>query len=673
MAYTPRSHFRHFLAVHTLPWLCLLSALAPCAASAQAAGPGTDPGRVVVSATRSAQPEFLLPVAIDLVSQETLDGSRALVQLSEVLGAVPGLRAQSRQNQAQDLQISSRGFGARASFGVRGLRLYSDGIPATMPDGQGQVSHFDLGSAARIEVMRGPFSVLYGNAAGGVIALFTADGSPGHRLSSTVQLGSFDSTRIAFKADGDSGSVNYLVSGSRFDTDGYRAQSAARRDTVNAKLQFATGQNGSLTLVANALDMPASQDPQGLTRAQWHAHPRQAAPSALDYATRKSNAQQQIGLNWQLALSSSQSAQLTAWGGGRTVRQFQSIPKSVQGSASHPGGIIDLDRGYGGIDGRWHWRSGTLETTVGIALEQQDERRRGFQNFIGNALGVLGELRRDEDNRIQSRDAYAQGIWSPTPDWQFLAGVRTSEVRVRSDDRYIVTGNGDDSGRARFAATTPALGISYALSPRLRAYLAWGRGFEAPTGNELAYRPDGSNGLNTALNAAISHHREAGLKAQWGKAGRLTLARFVVDTQDEIGSLATGGRATFQNVGRTARRGWEAAWSERFAFGLSTQGAWTLLDAHYRDSIGTAIAGNLLPGTARSSLYGELAWSPNEAWKLALEGRRESKLWANDDNSEAAPAYAVANLSLNYTHRMGELTVQPFARIDNLGNKRYVG
>ncbi|WP_163773996.1 TonB-dependent receptor plug domain-containing protein, partial [Proteus mirabilis] len=71
------------------------------------------------------------------------------------------------------LQLSIRGFGSRSMFGVRGVRMYVDGIPATMPDGQGQTSNIDINSVERIEVLRGPYSALYGNASGGVINVDT--------------------------------------------------------------------------------------------------------------------------------------------------------------------------------------------------------------------------------------------------------------------------------------------------------------------------------------------------------------------------------------------------------------------------------------------------------------------------------------------------------------------
>src|SRR3984885_10674962 len=173
---------------------------------------------VVVTATRIAENSRDLPVSVDRIDAQTIRDGQLQVNLSESLLTVPGVSAQSRQNYAQDLQISVRGFGARSSFGVRGIRLYADGIPGTMPDGQGQFSQFDLGSAAHIEVMRGPFSALYGNSSGGVVAVFTRDGVPGSEVEGSIEEGSFATQRYGVIADGADGNVNYLIDVSHFQT-----------------------------------------------------------------------------------------------------------------------------------------------------------------------------------------------------------------------------------------------------------------------------------------------------------------------------------------------------------------------------------------------------------------------------------------------------------------------
>jgi len=264
---------------------------------------GAELSSIVVIATRITESSFDLPVSIDRVDRGTIANGQLQVNLSESLITVPGVSVESRQNYAQDLQLSVRGFGARSSFGVRGLRLYSDGIPGTMPDGQGQFSQFDLGSADRIEVLRGPFSALYGNSSGGVIAIFTEDAKPGHLIDGTAEYGTFNFQRYALKTEGDDGVVNYVVDAAHFQTDGYRFHSNAERDNFNAKMRVATSDTSKLTLVANVVETPFVQDPLGLTRAQLGANPRQAGVGAITFNTRKSLDQEQLGAVYEDKLS----------------------------------------------------------------------------------------------------------------------------------------------------------------------------------------------------------------------------------------------------------------------------------------------------------------------------------------------------------------------------------
>ena len=291
---------------------------------------------VTVSATRTERDPMDLPVSIDSVDQRTIREANPQVNLSEVLGRVPGIAVQNRQNYAQDLQISSRGFGARASFGVRGIRLIADGIPATMPDGQGQAASFNLSSAQRIEVMRGPFSSLYGNAAGGVVQIFTADGPERPTLSGSLLGASYGTSRVGFQAGGQQGALNGIVDVSRFETDGYRANSWTRRDQANAKVKFDLGDAGVLTLVANTLDQPETRDPLGLTAAQAALNPRQAVAAAYQFGTRKSISQAQGGLTWDLPLSGGDTLHTRLYAGDRQVTQYLATPLAAQAAPTRP-------------------------------------------------------------------------------------------------------------------------------------------------------------------------------------------------------------------------------------------------------------------------------------------------------------------------------------------------
>jgi iron complex outermembrane receptor protein len=647
---------------------------------------------ITVTVTRGVeQSAFDAPASVDIIDGATIRNSQLQVNLTETLVRVPGLVAQNRQNYAQDIQISSRGFGARSTFGVRGLRLYADGIPASGPDGQGQVSHFDLASAARIEVLRGPFSALYGNSSGGVISIFTADGGPDTVADVSTAWGSDGVRRVGVKLSGQQGKLQYNISAARFDTDGYRDHSAARRDSFNGKVKYSLTEDTRLTFVVNSVDMPDVQDPLGLTRAEFEANPRQATAAARTFNTRKSVDQLQAGAVLEHRLGGGQSLQLTAYRGERETQQFQSIPVATQTPPTHPGGVIDLARRYQGLDARWISQTRLLDKpftlTAGLSADEVKEDRRGFQNFIGPALGVQGALRRDEANTVRSFDQYLQAQWNLATRWSASAGVRHSRVSFDSRDKFIAPGNGDDSGSVSFSATTPALGLVFHATDALNIYAALGRGFETPTLNELSYRASGAPGLNFDLQSATSRQWEIGVKAGLAPQWQANAAYFRARTADEIVVLSNaGGRSTFQNAGTTQREGFEASLAGRWSKGWSTYLAATYLDATYRSGFLTCVAapcttptalvaaGNRIPGIPRASLFAELAWQ-HSPWGLetAVEWRYVSKIFVDDQNSDTAGSASTFNLRASLTQKAGRWSVTEFVRIDNLAGRSYSG
>ncbi len=658
----------------------------------------TDPGiaaaqdlqTVVVTATRVPQSSFDLPVSISSVGSDVLQSGRQEVNLSESLARVPGLIAQNRQNYAQDLQISIRGFGARSTFGVRGVRLYADGIPATLPDGQGQVSHFDLGSAGKVEILRGPFSALYGNSSGGVIALFTEDGPPGSVFTGTVSDASFEARRYALKAAGDAGRTNYVVDLSRFETDGYRDHSAAQRDTANAKLRFTLNEDSQLTLVANAQTLEAD-DPLGLTLAQLNADPEQAGTNAVNFNARKTVDQQQLGLTYTLNVTSADTFTVMAYGGHRATIQYQAIPLVNQIPATSAGGVIDLNRDYWG--GEAHWThslelgNGLAQITAGVSYDKLDEERKGYQNFVGTTLGVKGALRRDESNSTYSSDQYLQAQWEPNDQWLLMVGARNSKVQFDSEDHYIVTGNGDDSGAKSYDATTPVAGITWRANETLSVYTAYGEGFETPTFNEIAYRSVSGTqtGLNLDLSAARSRHYELGLKTRLAEAVSLNADVFRSDTDDELAVLANaGGRAVYQNVDSTRREGFELEFTGKWPGGISTMLAYTWLRARYENAFQTCTSvpcvlspvpeGNSIPGIPANSAYAEIAWQhPASGFSAALEGRYIDAIYTDDLNGLRTSSQTVASLSAGFEQNTENWRLEEYLRVDNIADSDYVG
>ena len=655
------------------------AALATILPAASAAAQDADQ-RVVVSATRTERRSLDIPASIDAVGAETLREGQPKVNLSESLGGVPGLTLQNRQNYAQDLQLSIRGFGARSTFGIRGVKLYADGIPATMPDGQGQAASFNLSTAQRIEVMRGPLAALYGNSSGGVVNLFTADGPKRPTLSGDLFAGAYGTHRIGVQAGGESGALNYIGDWSQFHTDGYRDHSAANRQQFNGKLKWFAGEDSRVTFVMNTLYQPETQDPLGLTAAQASANPRQVDPSATLFNTRKTVRQEQTGATIDQRLGADDRLRASVYLGDRQVRQFLSLPLAAQNTATSSGGVVDLGRYFGGVSLNWihdgMLAGRPLAITGGLEQEMMQERRRGFINNFG----ALGALKRDEDDRVESSNLFAQADWRFAERASATLGLRRTLVKFDSRDHYIVGANRDDSGGVSFSNTSPVAGLAFRVAPEMSLYASAGRGFETPTFAELAYRRNGT-GLNFTLQPSLSTNAEIGFKGRIGDNQNVTLARFDTTTRDEIViDTASGGRTIFKNASRTRRTGWEASWQAVLPAGFDAHVAYTALDARYAEAFTsgaaavTVPAGNTLPGVPRTSLYAELQWHHFESgFSAALEARHNSRVYVDDQNSDAAAAYTLANLRLGFEQKARDWRIAETLRIDNLTDRTYIG
>ncbi len=592
-----------------------------------------------VEATRTDTTYLQTPASVFRIDAPQVDTS-SQVNLTEVVKGVPSLQIRNRENYAQDLQLSMRGFGARSTFGVRGIRLYVDGIPATMPDGQGQTSNIDLSSLDHVEVLTGPFSSLYGNSSGGTILTSTKEGQGKDSIELSYSGGSHDKSRAGLVLQGGAKGANepsYVISSSYFDTDGYREHSGAEKVLNNAKLSWNLDDGSKINWVTNYVKIHAD-DPQGLTHDQWNANPKQQVPFLKQFNVRKDIEQTQTGVTWAKPINDKNELYAMAYLGNRQVTQYQSIPKgevkleegkpiySGQASPKHAGGVIDFERNYYGADFRWTGKELLPNTTlsIGVALDIMDEERKGFENFnVNNVYGVKGNLRRDEDNTLWNIDPYLQASWQFLPTWRLDTGVRYSNVHYKSKDHFTSgpdqygTVNGDDSGKTNYDKVLPSAALSWQILPELMAYVSYAKGFETPTFTEMAYRPDGESGFNFDLTASTSDTYETGLKSQ-NQLGDFTLAVFQTKTKDDIVSAGnSNGRSTFRNADKTLREGAEFAWNKKLWRDLTATASYTYLDATFDadipalGSIAQIPAGNAIPGIAKNQAYASLAWQPS--------------------------------------------------------------
>lgn len=640
---------------------------------------------IVVTGTRTSQNSFDLPIAIDVVKQEDIQDGQLQMTLSESLIRIPGISAQNRNNQAQDPQISTRGFGSRSAFGVRGVRVYVDGIPLTMPDGQGQPGVVDLSAIKSIEVMRGPFSALYGNSSGGVIQLFTEDAPSTPEIGGTVMFGSYDTKRQTLNTAGTLDGVEYLLNVSNFETDGYREHNSGKKEQATAKFKFNISEDTKLTTLVNWFDQTA-QDPLGLTKAVAKSNPESAGVGAVTSDTRVYRSHTQAGFNLEHKFNENNALNLITYVGTRENEQYLSLPPAAPVNAN--GRASEISREFWGTDLRWNNQGSVANKpyniTLGINYGKSSDDRIDINadNGTKRILGTPFSLNRDEENISTNFDRYIQGKLSATDDIDIHAGLRRTKVKLTVNDNFTsgTSSNGNNSGSVSYNKTTPVIGATWKVNPQLNLYTNYGKGFETPTFVEAGFNSLLANATpNLSLKPSESENFEVGAKAFVTDNTLANLTLYYVNTNDEIITSATGGgRSVFANAGKTKRTGIEFSIDSQFDNNISTYFAYTLLNAKFDSSFtsasGVVDSGNRIPGTYRSQIYGEIEWKYVPlGFRAAFEGRYNSKVYVNDINSETAAPYTIFNLRAGFEQNVSHWQFKEYIRIENMFDKEYIG
>lgn len=655
---------------------------------------------VVVTATRVEQDSFDLPMAIDKVDRQNIDNQLRMT-LSESLARIPGITAQNRNQMAQDPQISSRGFGARSSFGVRGIRVYVDGIPLSMPDGIGNPGSIDLDAIGSIEVMRGPFSAMYGSSSGGVLQLITKKPSETPVVGGDILFGSFNTRRESIEASGTSGGLEYSLNLSNYSSNGFRAQSRNDKQQATVKLGTRIGDDTKLTTLINWFDQSA-QDPGGLVRTGTGTQQPGAFPGGLFYDptgatrgaivgnTRVSRSNTQVGFNLEKSLDASNTLNIITYAGQRDNLQYLATSNAPTGVIS--GRASSIGRTFYGTDVRLTNRGEVIgkqyQLSVGLNVGYMDDAR--LDRNASNGVIQPGAPNRDEKQTAFNFDQYAQGMLALDERWDLHAGIRHTRLKLDVQPNAGATAN-LSAGGLSFDKTIPVVGLVFKATPAVNYYANIGAGFETPTLVEISYADpaNASAGLNLGLKPSTSTNIEIGAKALLSDTSRLNVALFDISTQNEIViDRLNGTTASYRNAGQTKRRGLELSAETLLHRDFTAYLAYTMLDATFQSAFatgtgatapgnfntGTVTAGGAIPGTYRHQLYAELAYRyrPYQL-ETAVEGRYNSKVFINDLNKDEAPAYTIFSVRASLQQVHGKWKFTEYARIDNLFDQSYIG
>ena len=644
---------------------------------------------VVVSVSRSEQRSFDTPAAISSAERQAILAGGPQVNLSESLNRVPGLTVLDRENYAQDLQVSIRGFGSHSTFGIRGIRLFVDGIPATTPDGQSQGSAISLASTDRIEVLRGPLALMYGNTSGGVIQAWTRDPSPTPETQYGYYTGSYGLRRSDTQVSGTVGNVGLLLDYSTFDTNGYRDHSAAERNQYNGKIAFGPDARTRVNVIFNQFDMPYAQDPTGLTAAQLAQNPTQAGTNTVLRNAMKKVSQEQVGSTLVHELDDQSSLTAQVYIGSRSNLQFQA--GSNPSTTSPTGSWVSLSRDYYGLGLQYNQRTqmGTLPVAwvSGYNMDHSGEQR-------VNGLSTLGQISSTTSsaaNLATNNDFFTQATAELSDRFSLTAGLRYNMVLLENDSYTSATGSGSQS----YEVATPVLGLTWHASDAVNVYANYGHGFETPTMDELAYvqggtppTPTAVATFNSALRASHSDQYEVGTKWAPDPWSRIDATLFQVWTTDELViQNSIGGQTIYTNAPGTQRTGVELSAAQ--VWGLHWRGTLsaTSVDAHYTQAFNTGTqsvaSGNRMPGIPQFYVFSELLWTQDElpsarrvsprGLQVGAEMVNAGRLYANDDNTASADGYTVFNLRASEGWQVGHAFVSIYGRLNNVAGQQYVG
>ncbi|VAW85117.1 TonB-dependent receptor [hydrothermal vent metagenome] len=639
-------------------YIVLLIACLPFVAAAQS----SEPLRITITAGRLDNTLAEMPAAASVLTEDALHGARQKLGLDEVLAGVPGVFAVNRYNFAQDLRLSIRGFGARANFGIRGVRILIDGIPATTPDGQSSVDDIDLETLERIEIIRGPAGALYGPSAGGVLSLETGHSMAAPYADVSVTSGAYGVRGIRFKSNNTHGNFGYALNVSRLNIDGYRVQSAVVRDLFNGRFDYNLRNGGELTTTVALLDAPLAQDAGGLTAEQARTDPRQAAPLNLRFDTGESVRQQRLGLHSRHPLADGAELRLSGY---FVQRDFAN---------RLPFNSIELDRRFGGMgmeyqrETQWSGLFGRL--LLGFDLDYQNDERRRRENLDG----VAGNIRFNQRERVMNSGIFLAHEQQMTQQVRLDVGLRYDRLRIKADDRFL--SDGDDSDAISFTRWSPSIALLVKTGKTTRFYIRTATGFETPTTTELA-RPDGSGGFNSTLKPATSVNYELGARVMLAPNLNLEVALFQIDVDEQLVPFeiaASPGRFAFENAGRSRNRGLETALSLGEYTGWGLQLAYTYSDFRFikfTDKNSLALDANNLPGVPAHLLNLEFRYRHSSGIYAAFETRYTGRYYADSLNTVEITSSLNSGLRLSYQHRAGRWQFNIAGGVNNLFGENY--
>ncbi len=645
---------------------------------------------VVISASRYSLPLNDIPYSIKSIEQIN---SKHVGSLKEILQTTPGIIINNRYNFSQGDKILLRGIGTRSAFGVRGIKIFLDGVPLTFTDGQSQLNNLDIQNVDKIEIVKGPSSTLYGNSLGGAILFESALANQEFFIQPEISLGSFGFRNYNVSLGGNILNGNYSINAYSTESEGFRKHSEAKFYGVNFLAKFNIHRNILLSIVSNYYDAPYLLNPSSLNKNDAEYNPTSVRNSVLSFVNGKKIKQFQNGLGLQFNLSSNSKIKSTFYTASRSLNN------------SIPGRIIELDRFFAGarveFDNKFKLFGREITSLAGVDYETQQDKRKEFENGGIDNYSELNPNKLfsdiiykdkliEQDESVTSLGLFSHLSFRLSNLITLFAGIRYDDYSFKVEETLL----NNNLSKVSLDNFSEMFGLSYKLKNNITLYCNYSNGFQTPTTNEFSNNPLREGGFNNSLKPEQINNYEVGLRGWWLSPNlfanislyNLNISEMLISYQNE------DELSYYRNAGSANNIGFEIDFDLQPAKDFNLQSSYTYMNFKFTDyevienvnNIEQVIqlSDNYLPGIPKHNLVLSASYKFFNQLTSTFVLNWTDKYFTNDfngpmDDSEnnlndyVNDAYLICNFNLLYSHLFNFAKVTIKFNVENLFNVRY--
>lgn len=600
------------------------------------------------------------PFSVDKIINQNYEKN---VSINDLINSSAGVFNQNENNFAQDLRVSIRGFGARSSFGIRGIKILVDGIPESTPDGQSQVDNIDMGFIEKIEIIKGLISSQYGNSSGGVISLTSNKIDDISFLETRYLIGSYGLNQFQIKTSKKFNKSNYLFSFSRNQGNGFREHSKFLSNIFNAKINWFISKKLKFLFLYNYSNSPIAQDPGALSIENINLNWKGARDKNLLFNSGEKVNQSKIGFLVEQKFNKTQIYKFKTYYISRSFNNrlpFQN------------GGQVEFSRNFFGLSNLLLLRKNLFGFSSNLSIGLDIESQIDLRNRYDNLNGIRGNKVFQQDEIFLNQAFFIDQKVNFSKKIDLILGARYDNNIIKAIDKYFDDGN--SSGDIHLSNFSPKIAFVYSDNNQtLFSNIA--SNFETPTLNEFSNNPNLSGGFNQQLNPQFSRQIEFGVRT-FKKNFLYNFSLFFIDIQNEFVPYeidGLSGKTFYRNSGSSQRNGLELSCTFKFWKSLKFYNAYTFSDFKYKEFIidDKNFRGNYTPGIPKHFLYSEISTENENKTNVKIIFRFSDKIYVNDSNANLSDSFQILDLRFFKELNINANKINLFFGINNLLNEKY--